>query len=44
MYRTKETASKKTGSRTQRPLLAPDVDGRVLEFCEPLELGRCAAV
>ena len=44
MHRTKETASKKTGSRTQRPLLAPDVDGRVLEFCGPLELGRCAAV
>ena len=44
MHRTKETASKKTGSRTTRPLLAPDVDGRVLEFCGPPELGRCAAV
>ena len=44
MHRTKETASKKTGSRTQRPLLAPDVDVRVLEFCGPPELGRCAAV
>jgi hypothetical protein len=39
MHRTKQTTS-----RTTRPLLAPDVDGRVLEFCEPLELGRCAAV
>ena len=44
MHRTKETASRKTTSRTTRPLLAPDVDGRVLEFCGPLELGRCAAV
>ena len=39
MHRTKQTTS-----RTTRPLLAPDVDGRVLEFCVPLELGRCAAV
>ena len=44
MHRTKETASRKTTSRTTRPLLAPDVDGRVVEFCGPLELGRCAAV
>ena len=44
MHRTKETASRKTASRTTRPLLAPDVDGCVLEFCGPLELGRCAAV
>jgi len=44
MHRTKETTRKKTTSRTTRPLLAPDVDGRVLEFCGPLELGRCAAV